>query len=192
MKIANNKNHIGLLIIAAITCAASIGAYIYMSHAISSITAKVVLAKNVLSIEDVGKNQSQNLTLQYQATAADRRKIRSFFVPSSNVVAFIEAVESTGSLSGASVSLTSVSSDAIKSTKPDSLGTVSAKVEASGSWASVMRALMLAETLSYDIAIDNVSLNLSGTSAGDGKSGAIWNMSYDIDATLIASTTKSS
>ena len=93
----------------------------------------------------------------------------------------IEMVEKIGEYSNTDLELSTISND------KDS---IKAKVNAKGSWAGVMKALILLENLQVSSSISNISLNTSlGLDGGVLKSGEkkstnqnIWNLSLDIQA----------
>ena len=64
-------------------------------------------------------------------------------------------------------------------------GRVKARVDVHGSWSAVMRTLMLAEILPYQLNVSRVRIDTSGTL--DAKSGgrSEWRTSFSIDAVLV-------
>jgi hypothetical protein len=123
---------------------------------------------------------------EYGSTAGARARLPGLFVPAGNAVAFIEALESIGPASGAAVSISSINADPLDGAAPGRPGIISADVTAQGSWAAVMRALVLSESLPYQDTIDHVALTGERSAPGAAASKAAWQISYHISALLLA------
>ena len=108
------------------------------------------------------------------------------FVPADDAVAFIQAMESVGPASSATVAISSINETAADQSKKGSIGSVTAHITVDGSWADVMNAIELFEVLPYKISIDRLTLNTS-ISAGDRAptAGHSWQAAFDITASTL-------
>ena len=180
--------HLFLLVLALAVAAVVAALYGYMRYAIGSSVSRAILAREIVRLKDADKSRADEVMQLYQSTAADRARLSGFFIPADDVVSFIEAVEAIGPQSGAALTLSSIGADAPSKPAPGAFGSARAKVEAHGSWQAVMKALKLAESLPYDITIDNVRLDGSLQPSGRGTIHS-WSLSYDLSASLVASST---
>ncbi len=180
----NTHSHMPFLIFALVVTGLAAVVYIYMQSAIGASVKSVLVARNLVRTEQVNKNQEQAVMAAYTATAADRARLMTHFVPADSVVSFIEAIEHIGPQTGSTVTLSGISADTIDGSVPGTTGTVRGHVSAQGSWESVSRALALAEVLPYKVTIDNVELTAAGMTA-DKVPKRSWTMSFDIQALSI-------
>lgn len=161
--------------------------YGYIYYAIGSSLTRALAAREAVKKEQIYKDQKQNLMDMYKQTINDRAELSTFFVADDQKVSFIEAIESFGNSTGAKVVLSGIVADDLATNKPGTLGKVSLHVDATGSWASVMRVLKLAETLPYKTSVGGVRVDYSGTS--DSKDPAkIWRISFVLDTASIRRT----
>ncbi len=165
--------------------AAAVALYAYLYQQVGVSTNRARLAEDIIGTEQGAQSQSKDIQSEYQSTAAARARLPGLFVPAGNAVAFIEALESIGPASGASVSISSISADPLDGAAPGATGNISADVSAQGSWAEVMKALVLSESLPYQDVIDHVALTGQKTSA-TASSKASWQISYHISALQLA------
>ncbi len=173
-----NRNHLPFFIFSIMVVIVMIGAYFYMYNFVWSSADRANDIRTKIKLEKENTAHEQNITELYKSTAADWDRLPKFFVPSDRVVAFIESIESLGLKSGAEVSLSSVSADNLDDAVSGTLGDVKGRVDASGSWSSVMRALMLTESMPYPVMINHVVLSSSGPS--DKSQNNQWRLSFDI------------
>lgn len=167
---------LGALIFAA-------GVYMYLYHDTLMSSDHAVVARSSVAQEGQREKQSKDILALASSTAPARARLASFFVPADDAVAFIQAMESVGASSGASVSIASIAQG---STDGKGIGSLTAHIVISGSWTEVMKAVELFEVLPYKASIDHLTLDTS-IGAGDRASSArSWQATFDI----IASTLK--
>lgn len=184
-------HHFALLALAVSVTAVVAATYLYVHHAIGVSTDKAVLAHDIISIEAAGKGEEQTVSQLYSSTAAGRSRVESLFIPTSASVSFIEAVEALGPAAGSALSLSSIEADSLVGAVQGQIGSISAAVSVRGGWSSVMRTLILAETLPYASTISDVRLNASPADGSTPASSREWALSFQIKAALIASSTPS-
>jgi hypothetical protein len=170
--------HYILVLAALLAIASSLLAYFFMykgavglAEAADRARANAVLA----STEAVTMQKSQEF---YASTTGNRSLLPTLLVPEGNAVPFIDEVEAIGPLSGASVSLSSLSSgmDAVSSHP-----IVSARVSIGGTWPQVMSAVQGVEDLPYAISVTAISLGQSGDAdLTPKKTASHWSASLDI------------
>ncbi len=158
--------HAMLLLVGFATVLSSAALYGYMYHSVGISTDHALLARDIAAAEAFDKSREQDLTKLYADTGAERERLRSYFPGEDEVVAFVESVEALGPKSGAEIKISGLS-----------LGR--ARVEATGSWGSVMRVLKLSETVGYDVSVTDVRLNAFGAA---GKISS-WSLSYEMAVT---------
>lgn len=157
------RAHALLLLVGFLTVACAAALYGYMYWSVGTSAGRALLARDIAAAETLDKSREQSLTKTYVDTGAERERLKSYFLDRDDVVSFVEAIEALGPKSGAGI-------------KISSLSLTGARVEAEGSWSSVMRALKLSETLPYGTIVSNVRLSTSGT----GDKAPIWSLSYDL------------
>ncbi len=163
--------------------------YVILFRQIGASTDRARLAKDIVQAEASTQSQSASLRAEYQATADQRSRLTGLFVPSGGEVSFIEALESLGPASGTAVSISSISADPLDKASSGTVGAISADVSARGSWAAVMKALVLAESLPYQTVVDQVTVTKGQSAPGSGASAsgaALWQISYHVSALLLA------
>ena len=160
--------------------------YIYLYETTSSLADSAVLAKGIVAAEKADLAQGKDVVSMYQSTSADRAKLSGYFVRSDDAVAFINAVESVGPESGATVSISSIGTGAAPATSSSTTvtGSLTASISSGGSWTEAMKALALLEALPYDISIDRLSL--SASPGGGTAKEPTWLLSLSIIADTIA------
>ena len=185
MKTVSYIHHKGLLVLAFITCVFVGALYGYVWHQIYTSIDRSLLARSIVAAGILDKNQSDKILKLYAATADERALIQGHFIPSADVVLFIETLEKLGAQAGSTVRISGLGTASPAST----LGTAHAHVDVSGSWQADMRTLLIAETLPYTTTVDNVRLGQVGL---DTK-GSIhqWQMSFDVTMLARATTTVS-
>jgi hypothetical protein len=161
----HHHNHIALLMIALSITIFVCALYGYMHYSIGVSLERALVAREAVKNEQIYKNQKQNLTSLYSDTVEDRAKLASFFVADDEKVAFIEKIESFGNTTQAKVTLSGIVADDLATAPIGTLGHISIHVDATGSWASVMRVLKLAETLPYKSSVSGVRVDVSGVSS---------------------------
>lgn len=105
------------------------------------------------------------------ALAESEARIRRYFVPEGEVVAFLEEIGRTGDALGADVTVVGVTEKTIE----DGRTMLDLSVQATGPFASVMRTLGTLEFAPYDITLSNLSMNAAESAD------AAWSASASFD-----------
>lgn len=183
-------NHSTFLILAILVSMFTIAVYAYMYVTIDISLKKTVKAQTVANASALAKNREKSFLETYEKTSAKWSLIKNFFVSSNKIVDFIEVVEKLGDQSGSRVSIRSIEADNLDNAPIDKEGTVRLKVNARGSWQTVMKALSLAELLPYKVNVNNIQVSsykdTTNLSKNNVAQQAEWDMSFDIQATMIA------
>lgn len=176
----HTRAHISLLILAVAVLAVVVAVNLYMRQKVGISVDHAVLARDIVVAEQQNVSNEQGLGQVYQATVDARARLRSLFIPSTAAVQLIEALEGIGTQTGADVSLSSISADNLDASASGTVGSVSARVSAEGSWSSVMRSLKLVENLPYPVTVSQVALSSGGTPAK-----RVWQVSFAVTAPII-------
>lgn len=180
----NHYNHITLLIVAFIVTAFVFVLYGYMYFVVGNSLDKALAAREEVKKEQAYKDQEKNSADLYEKTAKDRAKLSTFFVDDNNKVSFIEMIESLGDRTGSTITLSSIVADDLATSPVGTYGHIKINVDVQGSWASVMKTLILAENLPYMITIRTVRMDTSGTLDAKNPKQS-WKLSFTLDATSI-------
>lgn len=167
---------------------AAICLYAYMYKASKSLVNSVVNAREIVDTDQTLRTQGKEIVKLHESTTAKRDRLSSFFVPAENAVTVIQAIESIGNSSGATVSISSIKSSQPADPK-EKIGQVTASVVIGGPWKNVMQALELFETLQYQNDIRNVNVNYVGQTEGKDTTRR-WQASFDISVATIAARQK--
>ena len=173
------------IVLAMLALGAVVTLYLRLYQQIESSADQARLAEDIIQTEQNELSQAKNIQSVYQSSAAERAELPGLFVPSADEVAFIEALESIGPDSGATVSIASIHADPLDNAVPGTTGKIETDVTAHGSWDDVMKALVLAESLPYQNLVDNVVLANGGAASVPAKSPA-WQISYHVSAMILA------
>ncbi len=152
------------LIVSSVLTVAMALAYVYGHLFIKSSLVDLADLRSRVITEQAYTSIDQDLVSTHKETADERARVASYFVTEADTVSFIEAIESLGARTGADVTIESIeaASDATDAR-------IHAKVEARGSWAAVMRTLIMAETLPYASSVTNVRLDISGSAGSSSR-----------------------
>jgi len=107
------------------------------------------------------------------------------FVADDQKVEFIEKIESFGDTTNARVILSGIVADDLATSPVGTLGRISIRVDAVGSWASIMRVLKMAETLPYKSSVSGVRVDLSGDSPDAKEVKREWRVTFVLDTASI-------
>jgi hypothetical protein len=154
----------------------SVYAYVYRAVGVS--TARAVLARDIVNLEKQSSSETQNLDTLYDSTAEGREALSGFFVRADDVVPLIEELEALGDYAGTTVALSGIT---VSAPADKNFGTVRLRVDASGGWQSVMKVILLAETLPYAVTVDNARLT-TAAEPGARSTGGKWQVSFEISA----------
>ncbi len=180
----HNHAHNSLLVLAILTFVLTVALYVYMYIAVNSQTRRTVVAKDIQKVQKLDQKQIQDLEKIFAHSEPAREKLSSLFVTKPDIVKFIEDIESIGLSTGAKIELTSV-----KETKEENsdVSKLSSHVQASGTWAQVIKTLIYIETMQKVVALDSVRMNTSSVSVDkDGKTNpGTWSLSLNITTNII-------
>ncbi len=179
----HHHSHIALLTIALSVTLFVYVLYGYMRYHVDVSLDRALSARDLAASEEINKRELGELDQKFQATAAARARLPSFFVSDGATLAFIESIESLGQRVGSTVTLSSLSADPLEGAAPGTLGYIRVHVEAVGSWQAVLRTLMLAEVLPYKASVSQVRLDSNAT-VGE-KAAPAWRVSFVVEAALI-------
>lgn len=159
MKIGHK--HYILLIMSILAFVVSGTAYFIMYKNIvkqGTITSK---AHAELQYQNEMKKHEEDLVELYNNSEKDRQNINSIIISEDKIVDFIEAVENIGKQSGTDITISSINKEN-KDSKDTKLknfnigNTITAKIDAKGSFASIMKSLVLLENIPYQVYLNNV------------------------------------
>ncbi|MCI0597642.1 hypothetical protein L0Y34_01025 [Candidatus Parcubacteria bacterium] len=144
--------HCILSLMLALIC---VGAYLAWFFEINRAASRVT----ALEVDIAQKHDEQTQLIRGQdvfaALEADETSLASHFVPTNNIVAFLEDVESTGDAFGAAVSVLSV-------TETNTKEQLSLALSFSGTFSAVMKTLGALEYGRYGSATDSLTLDTTG------------------------------
>ncbi len=183
------RKHILSIVLSVCLLFVTVFMYMYMYKAVGTSVMRAVEAKSAVRSQQSNATDSKNVGSIYNRTALDRARLRSYFVSSSDVVGFIEKLEDLGTQTGSTVSISNVAADDMSGLPQGALGAVQARVDITGQWSSIMRALMLSESLPYKSTVSSVHLGSSGGASSDKDPKTIWHVSYSITASMISMAT---
>ncbi|MEY2664733.1 MAG: hypothetical protein RIT04_541 [Candidatus Parcubacteria bacterium] len=187
----NTKTH--TILYAAFSIVAFVvlsGVYWFSYNSIESQTIRTSEILQQIAEEQSRSAHQKSLTKLLDGVRGSQAQLSSFFVPSDRVVEFIEQIESLEKLSGAVVTLQSITAENISEAATSTVGRVDASVSVVGNWASVMKALQLAERLPYSISISGVNVSSAGIVDGASapkaaKGTSLWRMTFQIQVLSI-------
>ncbi|MBP6858510.1 MAG: hypothetical protein KBC33_01610 [Candidatus Pacebacteria bacterium] len=179
----HHHSHTALFIIACSTVLVVFGVYGYMRHRITASLERVIQGRHLVAEHTISEQKQDALAELYSASTEDRHAAKKLFVPEDSTIAFIESIESIGPSSGSTVELSAIEADAPG--ESSGVGRIRVHVEAVGSWSTVMRAVMLAENLSYGVSVSNLRIDASGGSSAKDRLG--WKASFVIEALMTPS-----
>ena len=157
------------LIIAFLVLVVTIGAYSYWYSLVTAKSAEAsTLASEITTQSDASTQVAQAKSEVAQLTSQEST-INQYFVATSDVVPFLEQLQSVGKFLGSSVTVASVS--AVPG-KP--YGSLDLSLTISGSFDSVMRTVGAIEYEPYDTSITNLTLSASPAPGGTASSSAVW------------------
>ncbi len=185
-------NHLSLLILAITVTifVASIYGYLYYKITVSG--QKISEAQYVIESAKLAKEREKSFLDRYTSTAPKWASLQDFFVHSDKVVDFIEVIESLSSQSKSTVTISSIDADNLDNAAVGKEGLIRVKINAKGSWVSVMRALSLVEVLPYKMSINNVRLNVVNNDSGNTKDAQkTWELNFDLQVAMIVATSSS-
>jgi hypothetical protein len=177
-------SHKPFLILAGAVTLMVILLYSYMYWQVNVSVGKAVAAREIARAHKENQSRQVELVRLHDQTVEDRQKLAGYFIPRDETVEFIEAIESIGPQSGSEVELSDIDADPLAGAKPGTRGEIKAHIEARGSWASVMKTLMVAERLPYKLAVNDIRLQQFSPDPRKKPSGE-WTLSFNIIGSII-------
>ena len=178
----NKYTHIPLLIFAIAILLVVVSLYGYMYMATGNSIDSAGKAIDFLANEQSNASKAKTLANLASSTLADRNKLKDFFVSSDNIVSFITTIESLGSQSGSTLSITSIDADSLTNATPGTTGNARAHISAHGSWGSVVKLLNFVEDMPYIVSVNHVRFDKG---SADKKTASVWNLSFDLQASIM-------
>ena len=179
-------NHLPLLILAVVVTIFVASIYGYLYYKINVSEQKISDYQYVIESAKLAKEREKSFLDRYTSTASKWSSLQNFFVHSDKVVNFIEVIESLSDQSKSTVTIFSIDADNLDNAPVGKEGSIKMKINAKGSWASVMRALSLTEALPYKVSINNVRLNVTNEDSKSVKDQKIWDLNFDLQVAMIA------
>lgn len=183
-------NHLPLLILAIAVTVFVASIYGYLYYKINLSEQKISEYQYVIESAKLAKEREKSFLDRYTSTASKWSSLQNFFVHSDKVVNFIEVIESLSDQSKSTVTISSIDADNLDNAPAGKEGSIKLKINAKGSWISVMRALSLTEVLPYKVSINNVRLNVTNEDlkavTGQNKDQKIWDLNFDLQVAMIA------
>ena len=159
------------LLIAAAFLAAAIAAYALAFLHVEDIGARIVRAEAEAQQRTVELKNIRDAQSALAALTESEARVKGYFVPTTEVVSFLERVGTAGDAFGADVSVVGVTEDTTETGR----GMLTLSIQTHGTFASVMRTLGTLEFAPYDITLKNLSLD-----ATDAENGA-WTAAATFD-----------
>ena len=187
-----NHRHYTLFIIACVTLVVVSIGYAFLKYKIYAQAVDVVrLSKEVSDMEDKKKREA-DVTHAHDKLSEQQKLISSYVVRTTEAVTFIEDIEKVGDVTGVSLEITNINTKPAPKTSniKNNFTKVEARVEVSGSWANVLRALKLIENMPYSITVSQMNLVTAVAGEGPLKADAaantpktkVWKLSIDVNA----------
>ena len=142
--------HLGITLIISIAALIGHGVW-YAAVASKSVSVANLESQIVSKTESMSRIASARMALI--EVADDENVVRSYFVPETSVVTFIDGLEKEGKSHGATVKVLSVSSE-----RAGSVPTLEFALAISGTFDAVMRTVGSIEYAPYDLSISELSL----------------------------------
>ena len=158
------KNPFIPLISACIVLLLSIGAYVFWYEKVASVSAQAASLTAQLATQRTASSQEEQVKTAIDELNSNESTIQKYFISTSDVVPFLEQLQSLGSSLGAKVQIASVSATPANTTTP--YGHLNLTLSISGTFAAVMRTLGSIEYQPYDTAFSALSISSTPTLGG--------------------------
>ena len=184
-------SHIPLLIFAFIIMIFLAALYGYIHYRTGELLIEAADMRDQASVSQLSVGREADVIKLYESNSDDWARLPTFFVSANEPLSFIETLENLGKMASSTVAISSINTTPGTSKTSVKSGSVSAHIEAEGSWQAVVRTLKFAEVMPFEVTIDHVRFDaLAPTSASSTKHN--WHLSFDVKAlTLAGSTTPS-
>lgn len=135
-------------------CAAALAGYASLYSLIEKKSAVVARLEDQITIKTEDANRAASVRASLGDIESDETTIRSYFVPETGVVAFINELETQGTELGAAIDVLSVSMS-----NEDTEPTLVFAVAIEGDFDAVMRTVGVIEFAPYALSLSNLSLH---------------------------------
>ena len=169
------QKHINKIIILAFAILAMGSFYVFIFYLINNTKKKALLLEQNFSLAEKKKETIASEQNIIKETEKQRKELDSYFINQTNVVLFIEKIESLGAISGSKVAINSVDID--KSRK----NILKTSLSVSGKFDELFHFLSLLEALSLEINVNRVSLSGSALVLPLTQNKSEWNMEINIE-----------
>ncbi len=187
-----NHRHYILFFFALATLVASVIGYEVLYRTVTSQSARTNKATREIALADERKQREEDTASVYTKTAEERARLGNLIISQEKVVDFIQSVEKIGNDVNVQIELSAITREPVST--ETAFGYFKGHIEARGSWANVMRSLMLIENMPYSISLSNFRLTQSSESFSTelpvkGSTGSLgtkgsgqktWSLSLDI------------
>lgn len=164
------------LTIAVLLFAGAVALYAFAYLHIEGIGARIVAAEQEIHNKNAEVANIRDAQSALAALTESEARIKGYFVPEGEVVAFLEEVGRTGDTLGADVAVVGVTERSTESGRT----MLDLSVQATGPFSSVMRALGMLEFAPYDITLTNLSMNAAESAESSWSAAA----SFDVGTQL--------
>ena len=154
------------LSIAALLLVASVTGYTLWYLQVQKMGSRVVEADVRISAKSEEAAHIREARDALAALSASEERVYSYFVPSGQIVPFLESIGTTGEELGTDVEVVSVREEGADSGR----GTVILALRIDGSFDAVMRTIGTFEYAPYDIVLTNLSID----AVDQGEEGSVW------------------
>lgn len=178
------KRYIHALVMLAVLAAAG-SAYAAWYGRVGKESADALALAGQIQQRTQGQARAEQAKGALEKAVAEESAIRGYFVNTSDVVSFLESLQSTGAARGAKVEVVSVSSEPAK---PHAVIVLALRV--TGTFDSVLRTLGAIEYQPYDTALTNVTLDTSTANGAVPQWQAAATVSIGTSDVAAATTTK--
>ncbi len=163
-----------LLGISTLVFLLSLGAFGYTFVVTEKNISKIAELSRGVHDQDMRSRQAQKLVTILSHTTETQDALKEFVVGESDIVKVIETIESIGTRTGVTVTISSLTAD-----DTGVLGKVKGRVETRGSWNSTLTYMNAIEQLPYKITTSNISLRRD--QATEKGKAPMWNMTFSIE-----------
>jgi type II secretory pathway pseudopilin PulG len=171
------SQHYLLLILSILALFAAVSAYVFMyNDAVKKAKEEAAMRAEMLIASDQTLG-AKNTETTYKDTVINRSRLPSLLVSEADAVPFINAVEAVGPATGATISISSLSSG---TDSDSSHRVVMATISIAGTWANTMLAVEMIENLPYAISVKSLNVNASLANSSTPKTGSSWTAILDI------------
>lgn len=148
------------LLLASLVCIATMVGYGFWYATVEAKSTEVALLENQIATKTATAGHIASARASLADIAGDEASMRSYFVPETGVVAFINSLEGQGKKQGTVVNVLSVSTTVVGA-RP----ALSFSLTVNGSFDAVMRMVGMIEYAPYDLSLTSLSVQQDGKSS---------------------------